>query len=139
MALSYAGHSDQKKALRSTTSLIIVLAVAVSCSLLPGLASIAASAAPAPIGGAGTAPGAPTAGAHGGHRAAHTAGTPEDASGDLSTVSVTTVHGGYVAAGIGMRNLGYGTIAITGVPDGASIKSATLLWDIVAEDRKSVV
>jgi hypothetical protein len=133
MALSYAGHSDQKKALRSTTSLIIVLAVAVSCSLLPGLASIAASAAPAPIGGAGTAPGAPTAGAHGGHRAAHTAGTPEDASGDLSTVSVTTVHGGYVAAGIGMRNLGYGTIAITGVPDGASIKSATLLWDIVAD------
>jgi Protein of unknown function (DUF3344) len=31
-----------------------------------------------------------------------------------------------------MRNLGYGTISITGVPAGATVKSATLLWDILA-------
>jgi Protein of unknown function (DUF3344) len=65
--------------------------------------------------------------------AAPATATPQDATGDLSTVSVTTLHGGYVAAGIGMRNLGYGTITISGVPDGARVKSATLLWDIVAD------
>jgi lysophospholipase L1-like esterase len=54
------------------------------------------------------------------------------ATGDLSTVSAQTLHGGYTAAGIGMRNLGYGTISITGVPSGATVKSATLLWDILA-------
>ena len=32
-----------------------------------------------------------------------------------------------------MRNLGYGTITISGVPAGATVKSATLLWDIVAD------
>jgi lysophospholipase L1-like esterase len=57
---------------------------------------------------------------------------PTDATGALSTVSSVTVHGGYTAAGIGMRNLGYGTISITGVPTGATIQSATLLWDILA-------
>jgi hypothetical protein len=53
------------------------------------------------------------------------------ATGDLSTVLSETVHGGYTAAGIGMRNLGYGTIDITGIPAGATVKSATLLWDIL--------
>jgi lysophospholipase L1-like esterase len=53
------------------------------------------------------------------------------ATGDLSTVLSETVHGGYIAAGIGMRNLGYGTIDITGIPAGATVKSATLLWDIL--------
>jgi hypothetical protein len=55
------------------------------------------------------------------------------ATGDLSTVSDVVVHGGYTAAGIGMRNLGYGTISITGVPAGATVKSATLMWDILAD------
>jgi lysophospholipase L1-like esterase len=32
-----------------------------------------------------------------------------------------------------MRNLGYGTISITGVPAGATVKSATLLWDVLAD------
>lgn len=55
------------------------------------------------------------------------------ATGALSTVLSETVHGGYVAAGIGTRNLGYGTISITGIPAGATVKSATLLWDILAD------
>lgn len=55
------------------------------------------------------------------------------ASGDLSTVTSEVLHGGYTAAGIGMRNLGYGTISITGVPAGATVKSATLLWDVLAD------
>jgi hypothetical protein len=57
---------------------------------------------------------------------------PANATGALSTVSSVTVNGGYTAAGIGMRNLGYGVISITGVPGGATVKSATLLWDILA-------
>jgi hypothetical protein len=44
-----------------------------------------------------------------------------------------TVHGGYTAAGIGMRNQGSGTIAITQVPAGATVQSATLLWDVLAD------
>ena len=56
-----------------------------------------------------------------------------DATGALSTVSSVTVNGGYTAAGIGMRNLGYGTIAVTGVPAGATVASATLLWDVLAD------
>ena len=55
------------------------------------------------------------------------------ATGSLSTVLSESVHGGYTTAGIGMRNLGYGTISITGIPAGATVKSATLLWDILAE------
>ena len=54
------------------------------------------------------------------------------ATGALSTVVSETVNGGYTAAGIGMRNLGYGMISITGVPPGAAVKSATLLWDVLA-------
>jgi hypothetical protein len=56
---------------------------------------------------------------------------PADASGALSTVLDETVHGGYTAAGTAMRNVGYGTINITGVPAGATVVSATLLWDIL--------
>jgi hypothetical protein len=42
------------------------------------------------------------------------------------------LNGGYTSAGIGMRNLGYGTISLTGVPKGAQVKAAYLLWDILA-------
>ncbi len=55
------------------------------------------------------------------------------ATGSLSTVLSESVHGGYTAAGTGMRNLGYGTISIIGIPAGATVKSATLLWDILAD------
>ena len=65
------------------------------------------------------------------HAAAHAA---PDATGALSTISSVTVNGGYTAAGIGMRNLGYGSISITGVPAGATVQSATLLWDILADN-----
>jgi lysophospholipase L1-like esterase len=55
------------------------------------------------------------------------------ATGSLSSVLSESVHGGYTAAGTGMRNLGYGTISIAGIPAGATVKSATLLWDILAD------
>ena len=42
------------------------------------------------------------------------------------------LRGGYVAAGIGMRNWGFGTISISGIPNGSSIRAAYLYWDILA-------
>jgi lysophospholipase L1-like esterase len=54
-----------------------------------------------------------------------------DASGDLGTVLSTSGHGGYVSAGVAMRNQGYGTITITGIPEHATVKSATLIWDVL--------
>jgi hypothetical protein len=63
----------------------------------------------------------------------HVAASPNPAAkGDLSTVWSAVLHGGYTSAGIGMRNLGYGTISITGVPAHAQVTSAFLLWDILA-------
>lgn len=41
----------------------------------------------------------------------------------------------HVAAGVGTRNAGYGTIHLQGAPDGAVAVRATLYWG----DRKSVV
>jgi hypothetical protein len=57
----------------------------------------------------------------------------DDASGDLATVMTAGGHDGYTAAGIGMRNLGHGTISITEVPRGARVKSAILLWDVLGD------
>lgn len=42
------------------------------------------------------------------------------------------VRGGYVAAGVGMRGTGgTGTITISGIPSGATIKCAILYWDVL--------
>jgi len=94
-----------------------------------------AAARPGPVAAQGTAAAA------GGHRErgavsfGHRAGRDDDddASGDLSTVLTESGSEGYTSAGIGMRNLGYGTIDITGVPDGATVESAVLLWDVLGE------
>lgn len=49
----------------------------------------------------------------------------------LKSYSSTTLHGGYVAHGVGMRNLGYGTIKITDVPAGSSVSKAYLFWAVI--------
>jgi uncharacterized protein DUF3344 len=114
----------------------------VALALLAGLV-VSATGSVVPAAAAGSAL-KPIAGARSGARQVKPARTgfrhlarngapPEDATGSLSTVSVGTLHGGYVAAGIGLRNLGYGTISIAGIPSGAKVASATLLWDIVAD------
>lgn len=56
---------------------------------------------------------------------------PASVTGPLRSLASYTIHGGYTAAGIGMRNLGHGKIKITGVPAGARVKAAFLLWDIL--------
>lgn len=55
------------------------------------------------------------------------------ASGALRTVQRIVLHGGYTTADAGMRNLGYGTLKIKGVPAGAKVKSAILVWDILGK------
>jgi lysophospholipase L1-like esterase len=67
----------------------------------------------------------------------HAAVAAQDSTGDLSTVSSVMLNGDYTAAGIGMRNQGSGEIKITGVPDGATVKSATLLWDVLADQASA--
>jgi hypothetical protein len=52
------------------------------------------------------------------------------ATSTLNKFSAWNLKGGYVAAGVGMRNRGYGTINIT-VPSGSSVKAAYLYWDIL--------
>ncbi len=52
-------------------------------------------------------------------------------SGSLTQAMVFTIEGDFKAAGIGMRNLGYGDITITGIPTGAMIEKAFLYWVIL--------
>jgi len=44
---------------------------------------------------------------------------------------VYSLHGGYTAAGVALRNKGAGTIALTGIPVGATVYRAFLYWNIV--------
>jgi hypothetical protein len=57
---------------------------------------------------------------------------------NLQSYSSTTLHGGYVAHGVGMRNLGFGSIIITDVPIGATISKAYLFWAIIGPKSMKV-
>jgi glucosylceramidase len=54
----------------------------------------------------------------------------------VSLSSSQTVNGGYVAAGVGLRNLGYGTVSIAGIPAGSSVAAAYLIWDILDNSQE---
>ncbi len=61
--------------------------------------------------------------------------------GDVDTEGLTSFYtvslkGGYVAAGVGLRNTGSGTIKIAGIPAGASVSKAFLYWNIVDAQQK---
>jgi hypothetical protein len=43
------------------------------------------------------------------------------------------IHGGYVAAGVGMRDAGFGSITIAGIPAGSKVVRAFLYWDVLAD------
>jgi len=51
-----------------------------------------------------------------------------DTSASLSFFYSTCIHGDYVAAGVGMRGTGTGTITISGIPVGSTIVKAFLYW-----------
>src|SRR4051794_5877028 len=85
--------------------------------LLSGAPAVGAAAAtPGPTG---------TNGVTGGATAGGVAST-----GVNQTLAPIDVHGGYVAAGTGMRNRGYGSIHLTGVPHGATVVRAYLYWTV---------
>jgi hypothetical protein len=44
-----------------------------------------------------------------------------------------TIQGDYVAAGVGMRNIGSGTINLT-IPAGATVRNAFLFWSVIWDD-----
>ena len=76
---------------------------------------------------------APPAGASGSGWGTTAAGSRGDKHpGDPSFLTAFQVNGGYVAAGVGLRNLGYGTISISGIPSGSSVAGAYLFWDELA-------
>ncbi len=56
-------------------------------------------------------------------------------SSPLSSFYSTTINGDYVAAGVGMRGTGSGTITISGVPSGSTIVKAVLYWAIIANSE----
>ena len=45
--------------------------------------------------------------------------------------STMTLNGGYVAAGVGLRNRGSGTISVSGIPAGSTVEQAFLYWSIL--------
>ncbi len=49
----------------------------------------------------------------------------------LTSLTSVDIHGGYVAAGLAMRNLGRGTISLVGIPAGSTVYAAYLLWDVI--------
>ncbi len=66
---------------------------------------------------------------------------PDGASGDEIDAQASanfklayskTLKGGYVAHGVAMRNLGYGTITVNDVPAGAKVVKAYLVWSLMA-------
>ncbi|HEY6331625.1 MAG TPA: hypothetical protein VI756_20030 [Blastocatellia bacterium] len=49
----------------------------------------------------------------------------------LTTSFDTTLPGDYTAAGVGLRGLAQGTVAISGIPAGASVQKALLYWGML--------
>lgn len=52
--------------------------------------------------------------------------SPDLATASLQAFTSYNLQGGYVAAGVGMRNLGYGTISLQGIPSGSQVVAAYL-------------
>jgi hypothetical protein len=75
-----------------------------------------AAAAPAGDGSGGVGPGS-VAGA--------------DTGGAPSLSTTIDVNGGYVAAGVGLRNRGFGPIKIAGIPSGGTVVRAYLYWAVL--------
>lgn len=144
---SVGGHSRRRRIRRwpATAATALVAAVGVIAAIPAGgaatvtsvrLASVASTPSGDPAAGTVKAQATQTQAPHATVRHASMASSAA-ATGSLSTVLSESVRGAYTAAGTGMRNLGYGTIAITGIPAGAKVKSATLLWDILADSAGS--
>jgi len=134
--MTFVGGRSRRGRIRGWPVTALTALMVAAAALSAGPAARAAAAAPQGNPGAGTAKAKVTQAQRATVNHASMSSSAA-ATGALSTVLSETVHGGYVAAGIGMRNLGYGTISIAGIPSGATVKSATLLWDILADSSSS--
>jgi hypothetical protein len=47
------------------------------------------------------------------------------------TIYSASLHGGYVSAGVGMRNRGFGHLTLSAIPSGSKITAAFLMWDVL--------
>lgn len=63
------------------------------------------------------------------------AGIDAQASANFKAYYTKTLNGGYVAHGVAMRNLGYGTITVDDVPAGAKVIKAYLFWSLMAPPK----
>ena len=63
-----------------------------------------------------------------GTTAGHDGVTPAVSGAAPSVFKTYKLRGGYVASGVSLRNRGQGSIKITGIPKGAKVKGAFLLW-----------
>ena len=79
-------------------------------------------------------PSAASGGSGGGRAPGSVAVASPNESPGLTHFTTADVTGGYIAAGTGLRNRGYGTINLTGLPEGAIVESAYLYWTILADD-----
>jgi hypothetical protein len=102
---------------RRLSAVLAVLAMLATVGLLPGSAQSASAEDPSD--GQGTTKFAPP-----NSGGADTGGAP-------SLLSTIDVNGGYVAAGVGLRNRGFGTISLSGVPVGATVTKAYLYWAVL--------
>jgi len=48
-----------------------------------------------------------------------------------TTVYSASLHGGYVAAGVGMRDRGFGHVTLQGIPLASRVTAAYVLWDVL--------
>jgi len=62
-------------------------------------------------------------------------GVAAQASANFKPYYSKTLNGGYVAHGVAMRNLGYGTITVDDVPAGAKVVKAYLFWSLMAPPK----
>jgi pimeloyl-ACP methyl ester carboxylesterase len=126
------GRMDQDRPRRSSHKIMILTLFLLLTLLLSGqpYAGVKADEAPPPGTTGYLEAGAGQAGQNSGKAA-------EALYGEIKYFQSYEVHGGYVAAGVGMRNRGYGTIALTGIPNGARTLAAYLYWDILSSELDS--
>jgi hypothetical protein len=74
---------------------------------------------------------APAAQAQGPGPAGAKAVTAVASTGSLNLVRTAIFRGDWVAAGTGLRDRGFGTITISGIPSGSTVQAAYLFWDII--------
>lgn len=105
----------------SAATIGTVLALVIASGSTGAMTSVAAPLQPA-VGGPAQAAGVASV-------------LPSVVEGPVARYKSFDLRGGYVAAGVGLRNRGSGTITLRGIPSGAKVKAAYLYWSILGGDK----